>query len=260
MDALLPALVCAVVSGVAGWFVPQLVARVPEPLPEPGDEADEADVTAGTSPGEEPRPPAKELYAEIARTPGLAVRAAIVSALVAGVFGGVLGWAWPLVYLVPFVPLGVALAVIDWRTRLLPTWLLAPTYPVLVLLVLLCGAVTGDWQDLRRAGFGWLLMGGFYFLTNLISARLVGYGDVRLAGLLGIALGYLGWSQLVVGMYAAFLIFGLPPFVVAVLRRNRSILRMKMPFGPAMLASAAVGVVFGAAIGHWYLRLSGIEA
>jgi leader peptidase (prepilin peptidase)/N-methyltransferase len=264
MDFLLPALVCAVVGGAAGWFVPDVIARVPEPLQDPEDrpgaEADvEADVeTGGETQSREPAP-AKELYADIARSPHLAVRAAIVSAVVAGLFGGVLGWEWPLVYLVPFVPFGVALAVIDWRTRLLPTWLLAPTYPVLVVLVLLCAAVTGNWHDLGRAGLGWLVMGGFYLLTWLISSRLVGYGDVRLAGLLGLALGFLGWGPLVVGMYAAFLIFGIPPLLLALVTRNRSILKLKMPFGPAMLASAALGVVFGVAIGHWYLRLSGIE-
>ncbi|MEP6814985.1 MAG: prepilin peptidase, partial [Marmoricola sp.] len=196
----------------------------------------------------------------IARLPGLAPRSAIASALVAGVLGAVLGWVWPLVYLVPFVPLGVALAVIDWRTRLLPTWLLAPTYPVLIVLVVLCGAVTGDWADLRRAGFGWIVLGGFYLVTWRVSARLVGYGDARLAGLLGIGLGYLGWGQLLVGMYAAFLIFGLPPLFLALVRRDRTILRMRMPFGPAMLVSAAIGVVLGAAITHSYLRSTGFTA
>ncbi|MDQ6642532.1 MAG: prepilin peptidase, partial [Actinomycetota bacterium] len=131
---------------------------------------------------------------------------------------------------------------------------------VLVGLVVLSGVVTGDWADLRRAGYGWLLMGGFYFLTNFVSARLVGYGDVRLSGLLGIALGYLGWGPLVVGMYVAFVIFGLPPLLLALVRRDRSLLKLRMPFGPAMLASAAVGVVLGASVAHWYLGLSGIKA
>lgn len=253
MDVLLPALVCALVGGVAGWFVPQLVARVPEPLPDPEDEPEPE------SAQQEPAP-AKELYADIAKAPGLAMRATIVSALVAGLFGGVLGWTWPLVYLVPFVPLGVALSVIDWRTRLLPTRLLAPAYPVLVVLVVLCGAVTGDWADLRRAGYGWLVMGGFYVVTWLISGRLLGYGDVRLSGLLGIALGYLGWGQLVVGMLLAFPMLGVPPLLLALVRRDLAVLKMQIPFGPAMLASAAVGVVFGAGVGRWYLRLSGISA
>lgn len=250
MDVLLPALVCAVLGGLSGWFVPHLIAVVPEPEPDPEP-----------GPDEEPREPAapKELYVDVARIPDLAWRSVAVTTVVGGLFGASLGWVWPLVYLVPFVPVGVALAVIDWRTRRLPTWYLAPMYPAMILLVLLCGVLTRDWDDLRRAGFGWLAMGGFYFLTNLVSGRLVGYGDVRLSGLLGIALGYLGWGQLVVGMYLAFLIFGLPPFFLALVRRDVSILKMKMPFGPAMLASAATGVVLGATIGHWYLRLSGIE-
>lgn len=257
MDFLPPALLSAAVSGAAGWFVPRLVAVVPEPVPDP-------EVPPQVEAGAEVQPlqpgAAKERYADIARTPGLAVRSAAASAAVGGVFGGVLGWAWPLVYLVPFVPLGVALAVIDWRTRLLPTWLIAPAYPVLVVLVLLCGAVTGDWADLRRAGFGWLVMGGLYLATWLVSGRLLGYGDVRLSGLLGIALGYLGWGPLVVGLFLAFPLLGVPPALLALVRRDPSVLKMQMPFGPAMLASAGIGVVLGAGIGRWYLRLSGIEA
>lgn len=240
------AAVCAVLGGVSGWFVPRLIAVVPEPQPEPG-----------TDPAAKPAATAKVPYAEIGAARGLGWRSAVVAALVAGVFGLALGWVWPLVYLLPAVPLGIALAVIDWRTRLLPTWYLAPAYPALVLLVVACGTITRDWDDLVRAGLGWLLMGGFYYLTYRITPRMMGYGDVRLAGLLGMALGYLGWGQLVVGMYLAFLVFGIPPLLLAVVRRDRSILRMKMPFGPAMLFSAATGVVLGAPIADWYLRTIG---
>jgi leader peptidase (prepilin peptidase)/N-methyltransferase len=243
------AAVCAVLGGVSGWFVPRLVAAVPEPEPAPDGERPAA---SGAT-----RAPAKVPYAEIARAPGLGWGSAVVAALVAGVFGLTLGWVWPLVYLLPAVPLGVALAVIDWRTRLLPTWYLAPSYPALVLLVVACGAITRDWDDLVRAGLGWLVMGGFYYLSYRVTPKMMGYGDVRLAGLLGMALGYLGWGQLVVGMYVAFLVFGLPPLLLAVLRRDRSILRLKMPFGPAMLFSGATGVVLGAPIADWYLRSIG---
>jgi leader peptidase (prepilin peptidase)/N-methyltransferase len=234
---------CAVVGALSGLLVPRLVAIVPEP-----DQEASSGVTSR---------PEKEAYAAIARAPGLGWRSAVVAAIVAGLFGLAIGWSCPLVYLLPAVPLGIALAVIDWRTRLLPTWYLAPAYPALVLLVVACGALTRDWDDLLRAGFGWLLMGGFYYVTYRVTPRMMGYGDVRLAGLLGMALGYLGWGQLVVGMYVAFLVFGIPPLLLAVVRRDRSILKLKMPFGPAMLFSAATGVVLGAPIAHWYLRSIG---
>jgi leader peptidase (prepilin peptidase)/N-methyltransferase len=256
MDVLLPALVCAVLGGVAGWFVPRLIARVPEPVPEP--DAEPATVPEGAPEPKEP-PRVKELYADVARIRGLAPGSAVAAAVVAGIFGASVGWAWPLVYLVPLAPMFVALGVIDFRTKLLPTWLLAPTYPVLVLAVVLCGVVTQDWHDLRRAGLGWLVMGSYYVFLWLVSPRIMGYGDVRLAGLLGMALGYLGWGELFVGMNAAFLVAGVVA-LAAVVSRNASFRKMSLAFGPWMLVSAVAGVAFGHAFGQWYLRSQGLSA
>ena len=68
--------------------------------------------------------------------------------------------------------------------------------------------IDGDTDDLVRAGLGWLTAGGFYYVMWWIYPRGMGYGDVRLSGLLGIALGYLGWPEFVVGMYSGFLVGG----------------------------------------------------
>lgn len=260
MDFLLPALLCAAVSGSAGWFVPRLIARVPEPVPDP-DPQPAPEAESGSEPAAEGNvvkkpPPPKELYVDVARIRGLAPGSVVAAAVIGGIFGASVGWAWPLVYLVPLAPMFVALGVIDFRTKLLPTWLLAPMYPLLVLAVVLCGVVTQDWHDLRRAGLGWLVMGGYYLVLWLISPRIVGYGDVRLAGLLGMALGYLGWGELFVGMITAFLVTGLVA-LVAVVTRNVSLRRMSLAFGPWMLTSAVVGVAFGHAIGRWYFTSRG---
>jgi leader peptidase (prepilin peptidase)/N-methyltransferase len=232
-------LVGAVVAGVAagglGALVPALIARIPEPEPDEPDEPDEGEVP-------EPEPEPKVPYAEIAAGPGLAWRAALASLVSGAAIGAVIGLEWPLLYLVPLVPVGVALAVVDWRTRLLPTKVIAPTYVGLVAVVLLVTAVTGDLDDLERAGLGWLLAGGLYFLLWLIYPRGMGYGDVRLSGVLGIALGHLGWSELVVGIYGGFLLGGILGGVLAALSR---VDRKGYPFGPFMLLGALVGVVVG---------------
>ena len=87
---------------------------------------------------------------------------------------GPLGWAWPLLFLLPLVPVGVALAIIDWRTRLLPTRVIAPTYVVLIALVLVCAAITRDTDDLIRAGWGWLVSGGLFLVLWLVHPRGLG--------------------------------------------------------------------------------------
>ncbi len=92
----------------------------------------------------------------------------------------------------------MALAVVDWRTRLLPTWLIAPAYVVTVVTILL-GLAAGQPGPARPGAAprsGWLIYGGLFFLLWFIYPRGLGYGDVRLSGVLGLALGWLGWGEL----------------------------------------------------------------
>ena len=133
MESYAPALVAALLCGAAGLGVPALVARIPEP-DEPADD--------------------KEPYAAIAARPGLTWKAALASLVAGGLIGAELGWAWPLVYLLPLVPVGVALAVVDWRTLLLPTKVIRPAYALVVVGVLVCWVATRDTDDLVRAGWG----------------------------------------------------------------------------------------------------------
>lgn len=223
------ALLCAAL----GLLVAPLVRAIPEPEPEV--EADVADS------GAEPEPP-KELYAAIGARRGLPVLAVALCAAAGGVLGWFLDWTWSLVVLVPLVPVLVALAVVDWRTRLLPTWVIARTYAALVPLVLLVGLVTGEWDDVVRAGWGWLITGGLFFVLWFVNSSGLGYGDVRLSGILGIALGHLGWGELFAGIYAAFILGGVLGGVLAL---AKVVDRRGVPFGPFMVAGALLGVVLG---------------
>jgi len=246
--------VMAVIGAVLGWFVPTLVARIPEPEPEvPPDEVG----AAGEGPAEpetqsvepsEPEEP-KERYAAIAALPGLAWKSALASAVTAGLVGTRIGWDPVLLVWVYLVPVGVALAVVDWRTRLLPTKVIAPSYAVVVALTLLAGTMSGDWDSVVRAGWGWLIAGGTFFVLWFIYPRGMGYGDVRLSGLLGIALGYLGWGELLTGVYAGFLLGGVGGLLLSLLR---IVDRKAYPFGPFMLVGAVVGVLTGPGVAAWY--------
>ena len=230
-EALAGLLVGLVLCGLGGLLVPRLVRRVPEPEVDP-------EVDPGLNSPKEP-------YAAIAALPGLTWKAALASALSGALVGATVGLSWPLVVLVPLVPVGVALAVIDWRTMLLPTRVVAPSYVLVVALVLLAWAATGDTHDLVRAGWGWLVYGGSFFVLWFIHPRGLGYGDVRLAGVLGIALGYLGWGELLVGLYAGFLLGGVGGGLLSLLR---VVERRAFPFGPFMLIGALVGIVVGAPV------------
>lgn len=240
------AVACALYGLLMGQLVPTLIARVPEPE-DPDEEALEADApeSGGAAVVEEP----KELYVDIARRRGLRWKASLATAVVAGAMGAAVGWSPALSFLLYLAPVGVALAVIDWRTRLLPTKMIAPSYLVVAALAALAAWSESDLDALVTAGLGWLVAGGTFFLLWFIYPRGMGYGDVRLSGVLGIALGYLGWSELLVGVYAGFILGGLGGALLSLLRL---VDRKAYPFGPFMLVGAVVGVLFGPYVADWY--------
>ena len=227
--------------GLVSWFVPRLIGRLPEPPPETEpDPVPEAESQDRRDEGP------KELYADIAARPGLARTSAIWAAVCGALVALSLGWSWSLLVLLPVVPVLVALAVVDFRTRLLPTVLVRVAAGLVVVGVVVAWLATRDTSDLTRSILGSLIAFVLFFLAWFVHPRGMGFGDVRLSGVLGLALGHLGWGQLFVGLYAGFLIFGLPGLFLAVVRRDRSLLRKGYPFGPFMILGALIGVLWGA--------------
>jgi leader peptidase (prepilin peptidase)/N-methyltransferase len=244
------ALVCLVACAGLGWWSPLLIARLPEPVPEErpaeADAVEEPAVAGGPRvfPRSLPPPPAKEPYADIAALPHLSVWLSAWSGVVGAAFGAALGWTGALVYLVPLVPIGVVLLVIDWRTTLLPTRIIHPTYALMAVLVPLAALLDRDLDALYRAGWGWLVVGGwFWALWWLLNAW--GFGDVRLSRVLGPALGYLGWSHLLMGLGLMVFIGGIGGVVLGIANRS---LRRRFPYGPFMLVGAAAAVLVGPAL------------
>jgi len=132
----------------------------------------------------------------------------------------------------------VLLAVIDLEVLRLPDGLVLRAYPVVAVLLAGCSLATGDGAALLRA---LACAGGgvvFFLVTALLSPRSqgLGLGDVKLAGVLGALLGWLGWTEALVGLLGGFVLGGLAAGVLLVLRRvDRS---GSIPLGPAMLGAA----------------------
>ena len=247
-DTLLAALVAAVLAGIGGVLVPRLIAWVPEPAAKeevPDEPRDEADAVTGDVADAEPP---KMLYADIAARPGLGWRSAVVAAASGGLIGAATGLDWPLLWLVPLVPVGVALSVIDWHTRLLPRVIVVPATLAALVLVAVVGLATGEREALVRALLGLVLARSFFWVLWFVRSAGMGFGDVRLAAPIGLVLGWVGWGAIAIGLWAGFMAFVIPALVVIVGRRDRTLLKRSFPFGPFMVVGALVGLVWGTAL------------
>jgi leader peptidase (prepilin peptidase)/N-methyltransferase len=151
----------------------------------------------------------------------------------------------------------VALALIDLDTMRLPNAIVLPSYSVGVALFAVAAALTGQWEPLLRALAGLAILGVVYLAIVLVAPRGMGMGDVKLAGVLGLFLGWLGWDALAVGGLSAFLLGGL--FGVVLLAVSRAGRSTAIPFGPWMLLGAWIGIFAGAPIASAYLSLFGLE-
>ncbi|MGN6723169.1 MAG: prepilin peptidase [Marmoricola sp.] len=220
----LAAVVLACAGALAGVLGPRVIGRLPEPKA-PADD--------------------KPLYRDIASTPRLASWLAAAGLAVGAIAGVGIGWnpsLWPWLYV---IPLGVVLSYIDLRTRLLPSRLIVPSYAVVVALVGIAAAVDGRTDLLVRAGIGWLIVGGLYFIPWLIFPQGVGYGDVRFSGILGLALGCAGWQAMVLGAWLGFFLGG----VSGLFLRPFTGLKMNA-HGPAMVVGAVLGLALGVPLAH----------
>lgn len=152
-----------------------------------------------------------------------------------------------------FLVVGVVLSVIDIRTHRLPHRIVLPSYPI-ALAVLAVSCLAGmPWARLGGAVAGMLVMAAFYALLRVLSRRGMGGGDVTLAGLIGIFLGWQGWGAVFIGLLAAFVLGGVYSLMLILARRAQR--RTAIPFGPWMVAGAWIGVLTGARLGSMLVAL-----
>jgi leader peptidase (prepilin peptidase)/N-methyltransferase len=231
VSAIAAALVSAGATAALAACGPAVIRRLPEPDPEfaPAD---------------------KVPYAKLGARSGLAWKLALVGALVGAVVGWQLGLEPVLAAWIILGGTGVVLGYVDAQTRLLPTRIIAPCYGALVVTLALAAALDDEPVDqVLQTALGWFVFGGFYLVLHLVYPKGLGYGDVRLSGLLGLGLGYLGWPELLVGLYAGFLLGAVGGGLLSVLK---IVDRKRYPFGPFMLLGALVGLVWGQPFGDWY--------
>lgn len=147
----------------------------------------------------------------------------------------------------------IVLTLIDLDTHRLPNAIVLPSYAVAGVLLALASLLAGDWMPLMQGAVGMATLYVFYFVLRLVRPDGMGGGDVKLAGVLGLYLGFIGWGALAVGAFAAFVFGGLYGVALIVLRRAGR--KSAIPFGPWMILGAWVGLVAGESIARWYVGM-----
>jgi leader peptidase (prepilin peptidase) / N-methyltransferase len=166
------------------------------------------------------------------------------------------GLSWTLPGFLLFAWLLLVVAVIDIDTRKIPNKLTYPLTPALLVLLGAGAVLDGEPQRLLGALLGGLGAFAALLVIALISPRGMGFGDVKLAGFIGIGLGYWGPGHVVLGLFGAFLIGGVVAIALLALRaRGR---RDAIPFGPYLAAAAVLALLAGQPIITAYLRSAGL--
>lgn len=188
-------------------------------------------------------------FPSIRSEPGRTPAVACITALLFAVTPLAVGVDWVLPAYLWFVAVTVTLTLTDFDTKLIPNRILFPG-TIVGLVLLMGGAIIEDGPIVRP-----LAGGVIYFILLLVLALIArggfGFGDVKLAFLLGLFTAYQSWETLIVAVFAAFLLGGLVSAILVVTRiRNR---KDSIPFGPYLVAGAYLAIAWAGTITSWYL-------
>lgn len=177
-----------------------------------------------------------------------------------GVLFGLTAWwvglSWTLPAFLYLAAIAVALSMIDLDVKRLPDVIVLPSYVVALALLGLAALLDGTWDQLLRGVLAAAALFVFYFLLVLVYPAGMGFGDVKLSGVLGLYLGWVSWGAVVIGTFSAFL-FG-AVVGIGVMVAGRGGRKAKIPFGPFMFLGAGFALLLAGPIVDWYLGSMGL--
>lgn len=186
----------------------------------------------------------------------ISFRYPVVEALTGALFAAtvlVVGLVWTLPAYLWFGAVTTALILTDLDHKRIPNRILYPGTLVGTILLAVGSSIDVRFGDFGRAVVGGLIYFSGLFLLALIARGGFGFGDVKLAFLLGLFTTFRGWEHLIVGVFLAFFIGGLVAILLLITRRKGR--KDAVPFGPSLVVGGWIGIAFGLEIANWYLGI-----
>lgn len=177
------------------------------------------------------------------------------TAVLFAAFGGHFGAHADLPAFLYLAAVGVALAMIDIDLQRLPDALTLPSYPVGLALLGIAAGVDDKPRAYVHGLIGMAALFLFYGIVWFIYPAGMGLGDVKLSGVVGLYLGWLGWGQLFVGAFAAFVVGSVVSIAIVLAQGGNR--KTRVPFGPFMLIGLLIGIYAGHPIAHAYTHAFG---
>ncbi len=145
----------------------------------------------------------------------------------------------------------VALTFIDLEHLRLPTPVIVTTLAVGVPLLVLASVATHRIAALGAAAASGAICMVAFAVLYVASRRGIGLGDVRLAAMCGVFLGWLGYRVAAVGMLLSFAVAGVAGVVL--LTTGRAGRKSRIPFGPFLAAGTLTAVCYGPTMARIWL-------
>lgn len=192
----------------------------------------------------------------------IAWRYPAVEAFTAVTFGLIAFWQGEvsliLLLLLIYAFLSIALTLIDIDTMRLPDAILLPGTITLTVGIAIISAVNADYSSLVRAVLAGLIMTVIYGAVWFFSGgRGLGFGDVKMAFMLGIMTGFFSWEAAIIGFLAAWMTGGFYAIFAVITGKAKK--GTHIPFGPFLLLGSWIGIIWGSAIANWYLGIMGLN-
>lgn len=165
------------------------------------------------------------------------------------------GWVWLSATLAM-----ILLSAIDWRLQIIPDQINLFLAGLGVVLILLgtesflknygdwLSLVNNIWWDRLLAAFIAMLFFAFIILAS--KGKAMGVGDLKLAGALGLLL---GWPDIILALSIAFILGAILGVIFIVVKGKK--MKTAIPFGPFMVAGVFIHILFGYQIANWYFTL-----